>query len=299
MARLMSFILAVFILVPVLAPSIGAVLTDWVSWRGTFAFAGGIAVVLGIWAWRLPETLSEANRREVSLRAVWASARFVLSNRTSVMLTFALTFMFGAFLSYVASSEIIFTDVFGEGDRFPIIFGGVALMLVVGMLANSWMVGRFGLVKLINTMVTLYVIASTGLALIGIATGGVPPLWVFLVALATVVLFQSFLIPNLNTVAMIPMGAVAGVASAVIGTVSTGLAAVVGAIIDNTFDGTVLPLSIGFGAAAWVAFLMVRSARMQDALDGPTPEGAARLDALMRTAGVIKAETGSGTGSGR
>jgi DHA1 family bicyclomycin/chloramphenicol resistance-like MFS transporter len=290
MAKLMSFILAVFILIPAIAPSIGAVLTDWISWRGTFGFAVVVTLLVGVWSLRLPETLRPENRREIGLRSVIESAKLVVTNRVTAMLTLGLSVLFGAFISYIASSELIFTDVFDSADTFPLIFGGVALVMGVGMLANSWLVGRFGLATLIDATVVGYVIAATLLAVLAVSTNGKPGLWPFVVGLALLVLFQSLLIPNLNTVAMIPMGAVAGIASAIIGTVSTGLAALIGAFIDRLFDGTVTPLSIAFALASWLTFLSVRLARIRDVASGSTPEGAERLDATFRTPAVIRPE---------
>jgi DHA1 family bicyclomycin/chloramphenicol resistance-like MFS transporter len=214
----------------------------------------------------------------------------VVTNRVTAMLTLGLSVLFGAFISYIASSELIFTDVFDSADTFPLIFGGVALVMGVGMLANSWLVGRFGLATLIDATVVGYVIAATLLAVLAVSTDGKPGLWAFVVGLALLVLFQSLLIPNLNTVAMIPMGAVAGIASAIIGTVSTGLAALIGAFIDRLFDGTVTPLSIAFAFASWLTFLSVRLARIRDVASGSTPEGAERLDATFRTPAVIRPE---------
>lgn len=288
MAKLMSFILAVFVLVPAIAPSIGAVLTDWISWRGAFGFAVAVALIIGVWSLRLPETLRPEHRREIGFRNVVESARIVVTNRVTAMLTLGLSVLFGAFLSYIASSELIFTEVFDSGDSFPLIFGGVALVMGVGMLTNSWLVGRFGLTTLIHVMVVGYVIAATLLAVLAVSTNGRPGLWTFVFGLGLLVLFQSLLIPNLNTVAMIPMGAVAGIASAIIGTVSTGLAALIGAFIDRLFDGTVTPLSIAFAIAAWLTFLVVRLARIRDLTARSTPEGAERLDASFRTPAVIR-----------
>ncbi len=288
MAKLMSFILAVFVLVPAIAPSIGAVLTDWISWRGTFGFAVVVALIVGVWSLRLPETLRPEYRREIGFRSVIESARFVVTNRVTAMVTLGLSVLFGAFLSYIASSELIFTEVFDSEDIFPLIFGAVALVMGVGMLANSWLVGRFGLTTLINVMVVGYVIAATLMAVLALSTDGRPGMWMFVFGLALLVLFQSLLIPNLNTVAMIPMGAVAGMASAIIGTVSTGLAAVIGAYIDRLFDGTVTPLSVAFAIAAWLTLLAVRLAKITDVAASSTPEGAERLDASFRTPAVIR-----------
>lgn len=258
MARFMSFIFGVFILIPVFAPAIGAWLTDWISWRGTFGFAVVMAIAVGIWSLRLPETLREENRRYMDLASLRAAARLVVTNRVTVTTTLALSVLFGVFLSYIASSEIIFDDVFGRGEQFPLIFGGVAVFMAVGLFTNGWLVGRFGVRLLVEVITRSYAVAAVLLAAVSVATGGVPPFWLFVGGLALLVFFQSILIPNLNTLAMDPMGSVAGMASAIIGTVSTGLAAILGAVIDRMFDGTVGPLSIAFFIAAIVTLFLIR-----------------------------------------
>jgi MFS transporter, DHA1 family, multidrug resistance protein len=290
MARLMSFILGVFILVPAVAPSIGAFLTGLVGWRGTFGFAMLIAVLIGVWALRLPETLAPENRRAISAGKIFEAAKIVMTNRITVLSTLTLTVLFGVFLSYIASSELIFTEVFGRGSLFPVIFGSIALVMAVGMFTNSWLVGRVGLAPLIRVMVAGYFLASLLLVSIVWMSGGTPSFWAFTISLGVLVLFQSILIPNLNTLAMAPMGAVAGIASAVIGTVSTGLAAVIGAFIDQLFDGTVLPLSLAFAIGGAISFLLVRASGISIEPAPAAEVGVARLDAVLSAPAVLDSE---------
>ncbi len=287
MARMMSFILGVFILVPAVAPSIGAFLTDLVGWRGTFGFALVMAVLIGLWSVRLPESLAPERRRSIGIRAVLESGKIVLSNRVTVLSMLTLTLLFGVFLSYIASSELIFTEVFDRGAQFPLIFGSIALVMAVGMFTNSWLVGRFGVMKLIRLMILGYLLASLSLAFVVLLAGGLPGFWVFTISLGVMVLFQSILIPNLNTLAMAPMGAVAGIASAVIGTVSTGLAALIGAFIDRQFDGTVLPLSLAFAVGGLLTFGLVRAIGDPETPALETTEGVALLDAALDTPSII------------
>jgi DHA1 family bicyclomycin/chloramphenicol resistance-like MFS transporter len=155
------------------------------------------------------------------------------------------------------------------------------------MFTNSWLVGRFGVMKLIRFLILGYMLASLSLALVVLLAGGLPGFWVFTISLAVMVLFQSILIPNLNTIAMAPMGAVAGVASAVIGTVSTGLAALIGAFIDRQFDGTVLPLSLAFAVGGLLTFGLVRAIGDSETPAPETTEGVARLDAALDTPSII------------
>jgi len=254
MARALSFVMAIFILVPVVAPSIGAVLTDWVGWRGTFGFTAVFALVIGLWSLRLPETLKDENRLSLTWSDVMRAGRLVLTTRMTVGYTLALTALFGVFVSYIASSELIFSDVYGLGDEFPLIFGGLAIAMGIAAIANGYLVQRVGLERLMRVVLNGYLVFSFGLAVLSLATDGSPPFWLFVIALALVTSMHSLLIPNMNTAAMIPMGRVAGTASAIIGTVSVALGSLLGLFIDRAYDGGVTPLSLAFlilGVVAW------------------------------------------------
>ena len=254
MARAMSFVMAIFILIPVVAPSLGAVLTEWISWRGAIGFSVVVALLVGIWALRLPETLAPANRLDMTWKAVLRAGRIVLTNRLTMGYTLSFTALFGAFASYLASSELIFTDVFDLGDRFPVIFGGLAIGMGVAVLVNGNLVERVGLRRLINRVMVGYLVAAGALLVLSLATDGVPGFWPFAVVLAVVLSMHALLIPNMNSAAMVPMASVAGTASAVIGTLSIAGGALIGLLIDRAYDGTVLPLSASFlvlGVVAW------------------------------------------------
>jgi DHA1 family bicyclomycin/chloramphenicol resistance-like MFS transporter len=202
--------------------------------------------VLAVWSIRLPETLKPEYRLPLRWDRLLAAARTVLTTRITLGYTLAMVFAFGAFLSYLASSEIIFSDVFDLEDAFPFIFGGVAALMGAAMLLNSRIVEKVGPRRLVHTVQVGYVTAAGGLLVLALATGGTPPFWVFLAFLATMLVCHALLLPNINAVAMDPVGAVAGTASALIGTISTAGGAVLGLLLDRAFDGTVLPHAVGF-----------------------------------------------------
>lgn len=254
MAKVMSLIMAVFILVPIVAPTIGAVLTNWISWRGAFGFVIVFAVMLALWANRLPETLKTENRLELTFRDIARAGRFVLTTRQTVGFMLALTVLFGSFISYIATSQLIFSDIYDLEEIYPYIFGALGILMGIGSLTNSRLVERVGLHRLIDRVILMYLLTTVVFMAVAIATSGTPPLWFFLVGIAAVLVSHALLMPNLNTGAMIPMGAVAGTASAVIGTVTTGLGSLVGSSIDRAYNGTVTPLAIGFVIFASVAW---------------------------------------------
>jgi MFS transporter, DHA1 family, multidrug resistance protein len=276
MSRAMSFVMAVFIIVPVLAPTLGAAIVAVVSWRWLFAVCFLAAAAMAIWALRLPETLREEHRLpDLRFGRVFASARYVVSNRRTAGYTLALTALYGVFTSYLASSEIIFGETFDRAAQFPIIFGGLAAVMGLAMLANARVVGRVGARRLAHVVLVFYVAAAAVLAALAWVTGGVPPLALFLVGLAVMLVSHALLIPNFNTIALAPMGSVAGTAAAVIGTVPTAVGALLGAVLDRSFDGTVLPIAVGFlgyGALALLLVLWAERGRLFRPLE-ETPAG--------------------------
>jgi DHA1 family bicyclomycin/chloramphenicol resistance-like MFS transporter len=256
MARTMSFVMAVFILVPVIAPSLGALINAVAPWRALFWFCVVFVAVVGLWALRLPETQDPADRLELRFDRVVLAAREVVGNRLTVGYTLAITASFGAFVSYLATSEIIVGEVFDKADIFPIVFGGFAAVMGAAMLTNARIVERVGVKRLVHRVLLGYVAIAAGLVTLSVVTGGTPPFVLYLVGFAAMLSMHSLLIPNFNTVAMTPMGHVAGTASAIIGTVSTAGGTLLGALFDRTFNGTITPLSIAFlsmGLAALAA----------------------------------------------
>lgn len=257
MARAMSFIMAVFILVPVVAPSLGALGAATIGWRWTFGACVIAAAAVALWGRRLPETLAPEHRLELSPRRLSAAVKVVVSDRRTAAYTLALTALYGVFTSYLASSRDIFAVTFDREAAYPLIFGGLALFMGVGMLANARVVRRFGPRRLSHGVLIGYLVAASALVALATATDGRPPFAAFVVAIALMLLSHALLIPNFNTVAMAPMGAVAGTAAAVIGAVQIALGALLGSLLDRTFDGTITPLAWGFLGYGVVAFALV------------------------------------------
>lgn len=258
MARVMSFIAGVFILVPVVAPGLGAVLLRFADWRFLFWLCAAAGVGIWLWMLRLPETLPPESRMErLALRPVLRAGRMVVTDRQAVGYTIGLTFVFGAFISYLGSSELIWETVYGRGDQFPIIFGALAAVIGLAMLSNAALVPRLGARRIIHGALFAYVATAGAAVAIALATDGAPNFWLFMVLLGLPLFAHGLLIPNTNSIAMARLGAVAGTASALIGAASILGASVIGLLIDRMFDGTVTPMVTGFFAASVVALIAV------------------------------------------
>jgi MFS transporter, DHA1 family, multidrug resistance protein len=246
MARLMSMIMAVFLLVPIAAPGVGAGLNAIAPWRVVFWLPAVIAAALTVWAYRrLPETLPPERRRPFTRAALVEAGRAVVSNRQTMCFTLAITFLFGVLTSYLASSELIVDDVYGYGQYFPIFFGAVAILLAVSALNNARLVGRLGITVLVRRMAVIGVGLATVLTIVAFTNGGRPNFWLFTVAIAVTVPLAQGLVPNANTAAMMPVPHVAGTASAIIATITTAGGALLGGLVSGAFDGTVRPLAVG------------------------------------------------------
>lgn len=257
MAREMAFAMTVFILVPVVAPTVGAGLIKVIPWRATFVVCAAFAAAIALWSLRLPETLPADRRQPLQLSQVWVATTAIVRSRAALLYTLASVALFGAFSSYLASSERVIDEVFHRRSWFPFIFGGMAILMGAGSITVGHNVERIGLDRLIRASLVAYTAAAVAMYAFSRGSGGEPSFWPFMVLLAAVLVGHNVLFPNLNSAAMIPVGHVAGTAAAVYATVTTAAGAVVGARFDHAFDGTVNPFSLSFAASGIIALAMV------------------------------------------
>lgn len=273
MARTMSFVMAIFILVPVIGPALGTVVVAVGGWRWVFGGCLILAVLMALWATRLPETLSEDRRRPLRPRRQVEALREVLASRQTIVYGIGMTVLYGAFTSYIGSSEVIVTQVFDKAAYFPVIFGGLAATMGLAMAVSGKVVERVGTRRLSHIVLVGYVAVAAILVGAALVAGGHPPLWLWLTTMGAMLAAHALLIPNLNTLAMDPMGNVAGTASSLIGGVQLGGGATLGALIDQSFNGTVVPLALGFLAGGITTLALIAWAEGgQLALRPPEPK---------------------------
>jgi DHA1 family bicyclomycin/chloramphenicol resistance-like MFS transporter len=261
MARVMSTVMAMFILVPVIAPSIGALLLRLGPWQLVFGFCAVAATALNVWAMRLPETLRPEHRRPLRLGPIVEGAAVVVRTRQTVLLGLAMTATMAAFMSYLASAELIIDETFGLGDHFALIFGVIAAGMGVATFTNGRIVGGLGMWRVLQGGLATYTLLSVAVLTVAVATDGRPSAALFLPLLAVLLANHSLLIPNINSAAMEPVGAVAGTAAALLGAVTTLGGSLIGARVDQAFDGTIRPLAVAFVVSATVASACFAGAR--------------------------------------
>ena len=258
MAKVLSYIMAVFILVPMMAPSLGAAVLTLGSWRWVFGFFALAALLTAAWSLRLPETLPRAKRIPLDLSDLVEALRAVVTSRFTLGFTLAQMATFGFFASYLASTQLIVEDVFDLAAWFPLIFGSLALVYGLATLLNARFIERVGLRRMLRLALGGYLVAATVFSAIAVASGGRPPFWLYVAGIVPVLLAHAFTLPNLNSAAMMPMSRVAGTAAAVIGAVATLGGAAIGAGIDAAYDGSITPIAVASLVLVIVAFALAR-----------------------------------------
>ncbi|WP_321502170.1 multidrug effflux MFS transporter [Breoghania sp.] len=256
MARVMSFTMMIFILVPVIAPSMGQLMIMLGHWRWIFGFltVGSSGVILWT-ALRLRETLSFENRTQLSFGTILRNYRITLSIRQTVGYMTAAALMFGGMFGFLNSAQQIMVGVYDTGAAFPLIFAAIALSIAVSSILNSRLVMRYGMRVIAHyalaVMVVTHVIHAT------IANLGLDSIWTFVPLMAIAMCCFGLLVANLNALAMVPVGHIAGSAAALIGFVGTTGGAIPGYFIGQAFDGTVVPFTTGFAILAIAAFIVI------------------------------------------
>jgi DHA1 family bicyclomycin/chloramphenicol resistance-like MFS transporter len=259
MARVMSFVMTVFVLVPMLAPTFGQTLLLFSGWRSIFGSFVLIAVIAVLWfALRVPETLARESRAPFSLRRILAAIREMVSIRLALGYTVAAGFISGAFLGYLNSAQQIFQELYALEELFPLYFAVVALSLGLASLLNARLVMRFGMSLLVRW--SLPAVLGLSIAALGIAllTAGQPPLWFLMAYLMTTFFCIGILFGNMNALAMNPLGHIAGIGAAVMGSLSTLISVPIGIIIGQSYNDTILPLVAGMVILAGISIVVVR-----------------------------------------
>jgi DHA1 family bicyclomycin/chloramphenicol resistance-like MFS transporter len=264
MASVMSLAMMIFIAVPVLAPSIGQLVVLFAPWRAIFAVLTVYGLAMVLWTGlRLPETLPTDKRRPIALGDILSAFGEVLSNRQTMGYALAGGTMFGAMFGFLMSAQQVFTEVFSLGTYFPLAFAAVALMMSLSSFLNARLVGRLGMRAISHGAVVVF----TGLSAVMVFLARLDALTFvpFMVLLGGVMFLVGLIFSNFNSLAMEPQGHLAGTASSLIGSISTLMAAVIGAMVGQAYDGTLVPLTtgyLGFGIASLAIIAVTERGRL-------------------------------------
>jgi DHA1 family bicyclomycin/chloramphenicol resistance-like MFS transporter len=256
MARVMSLVFMVFMLVPVLAPNIGQLILLFAPWRAIFVVIALYALIMLTWSWvRLPETLHPEFRRGLDWRETTSAIVQTIRDRQSLGYTVAMTVSFSALVAYISSIQQIVFDAFHEGRFIGLVFASIAAPMALASYLNSRVVGRFGLRRVGHSAALAFVIISAVHA--AIALSGRETLWTFIILQGLTMGSFAFTSSNLGTLAMENMAPIAGTASSVQGVFSTIGAAALGFLIGQQFNGSPVPFVVGTALCAAGGFVLI------------------------------------------
>lgn len=266
MARMMSFIFMVFILVPMLAPALGQAVLIFADWRAIFVVFLVLAAVVALWlGLRQPETLAPSRRIAFSMTTILGNGALILRHAKVMAYTFAAGFIFGALLLYLSTSQAIFLDLYGVDEAFPLYFAILALGIGIASFSNSQLVMRYGMHRLSVVALCGLVIFASALLAVALWYDGIPPFPAFMTLCFLVFFCNGLLFGNLNALAMQSLGRVAGLGSSVISSVSSIVAVVMSVAVGRFYDQTALPLAAGFILAGAISLVLVLAAERSHA----------------------------------
>lgn len=274
LGQVMSMAMAIFMVVPAVAPLIGQGVVALGGWR--LAFAAPMIPSLALIAWtivRLDETLPAEERRPLTFAKTADAVRAVVGNRATLGFTLAVMFDFASFASFLSSTELLFDRVYDRSSQFPLAFALMSAVMGAVTLTGANSVGRFGATSIISVFSRCNVLVAGGLLAVSLAGAGSPNFWLWFGLITIGNSMRTLVNPLVQSEAMQPMGDLAGTAAAVIGTISMGGGALLAGITDRFINDSVTPLSLsylGYGILTATAIhLSVR--RSQSANQVPSP----------------------------
>lgn len=257
MARIMSFITVVFILVPIIAPALGKFILDHYDWQAIFYIQMLFSILVSFWFWkRQAETLEISKRIKFTSTIFMDGLKELMQYKTTIGYTLISGFIVGSFMVYLSTSQQIFEQQYQLKEEFPYIFGLLAISIGSAIFLNGILVLKYGMEKL----VTASLLAFFGISLLYIVlfyNSSNPSLGVLLLFFGMQFFAIGFLFGNLRALAMQPIGHIAGIGAAITGFISTIMAVPISTYIGRFVIGTTLPLFIGFLICALLSIIIL------------------------------------------
>ena len=257
MARIMSFVTVVFLLIPIVAPAMGQFVLNHYNWQAIFYVQMGISLLVALWFWlRQRETLAISKQIPFSVKRIANGFKESLHYNDTLGYTLISGFIVGSFLVYISASQQIFQNQYQLEDEFPYIFAGLAVAIGTAIFLNGTFVLRFGMEKMVrSSLIGFFGISILYIVLFHNTPN--PDIIILLVFFAAQFFCIGFLFGNLRALAMQPVGHIAGIAAAVTGFISTLMAVPISTFIGRYVINSTLPLFIGFGVCGALSLIIL------------------------------------------
>ena len=253
MARIMSFVTVVFILIPVIAPLTGKILLDLYNWQAIFYAQLLFSMLICFWFWkRQRETLKVEDRNIFSFHVLKKGFLEILQYKVTIGYTLISGFITGSFLVYLSTSQQLFEQQYDLKEEFPYIFGLIAIAVGAAIFLNGTLVLKYGMEKLVTFSLWGYFLTSVVYVALFYTTPN-PSIFILLGFLGVQFFAVGFLFGNLRAIAMQPVGHIAGISAAITGFISTMMAVPISTYIGRFVDATALPMFIGFAICSGIS----------------------------------------------
>jgi len=257
MAKVMSYITVVFILAPVVAPTLGKLLLDQFGWQSIFYSQLIFGVFVTIWLWqRQPETLKEENKKTMNWALFRDGTKEFFKHPKAVVYTIVSGIISAPFLAYISASQQIFSQQYNLGEVYPYIFSGLALGIGVATFLNGSLVMKYGMKRMAT--IPMYAMLAITLTYVLMYNGGNPDSTIFIGFLGLVLFTIGFVFGNLNALAMQPIGHIAGIGASIIGFLSTLVSVPLATLIGQFVDTSSLPIFIGFASCVGISLVLMQ-----------------------------------------
>ena len=247
MAQTMSFIMMIFILVPTIAPALGQCILLFFDWRYIFVFFFLMALFNLSWFYsRMHETLTPSARKPFSIRRIAQGFREVLKHKVALSYIITAGLISAPFIAFLNISQQLFQVQYNLGAQFPLYFACIALTFGLASLFNARMVLKHGMQKMITTAVLCLVSLALLMAVYLYYSTTELSLFYCMCYLLTTLFCEGILFANLNSLAMQPLGHIAGIAAALVGALSTLISVLIGTFISAQYQLSLEPIVFGF-----------------------------------------------------
>ena len=257
MAKIMSFVIVIFLLVPIIAPALGKFILDYYNWKAIFYMQIGFCLLVGFWFWkRQEESLTDKNRIKFNRRLFINGFIELIAHKKTIAYTLVSGFVTGSFMVYLSSSQQIFQEQYNLKEAFPYIFAGLAASSGLSIILNGIFVTKFGMKKIINFAIIGFFSVSI-LYVIMYFNSLNPSIEIIITFFTFQFFFLGFLFGNLRSIAMQPLGHIAGISAAITGLISTLLAVPISIVIGRYVYATALPIFIGFSVCSFLSIIIL------------------------------------------
>ena len=257
MAKIMSFVIVIFLLVPIIAPAIGKLILDSFNWEAIFIFQIIFCLLIAFWFWkRQEETLNPKNRIDFKIDLFKKGFLELMRFKKTIAYTLISGLITGSFMVYLSTSQQIFQEQYGLKEAFPFIFAGLATASGGAILLNGLFVVKYGTKKIINVSLIGFFLISVCYAFLFYNSVN-PPIIIILSFFSLQFFCLGFLFGNLRAIAMEPVGHIAGIGAAITGFISTLMAVPISIVIGKFVRLTVLPIFIGFSICSFISILIL------------------------------------------